>query len=121
MEDSGGNALGLVLKGGPVVGNAYHSSTLAIRASLIPLFDLFFQTSIFFHAVSPRCFGLVPPTSLDGGVVGGVIGSRPGHGMLNESSVRLASMRPDGWFGAFGALLGLIVRLEVVEGGGLEE
>ena len=99
-----------------------HSSTLPIRASLIPLFDLFFQTSIFFHAVSPRCFGLVPPMSLDGGVVGGVIGSLPGHGMLMESSVKFASQwLPKDCLGDLWPLLGLTVRLEVEEGGGLEE
>ena len=70
-----------------------YSSTLAIRASLIPLFDLFFHTSIFFHAVSLRCFGLVPPMSLEGGVVGGVMGSLGGLDVL-ESSVKLPSPLP---------------------------
>lgn len=70
-----------------------HSSTLAMRASLIPLFDFFFQTSIFFHAVSLRCLGLVPPMSLEGGVVGGVIGSFGGLEVL-ESSVILTSPLP---------------------------
>lgn len=70
-----------------------HSSTLAMRASLIPLFDFLFQTSIFFHAVSLRCLGLVPPMSLEGGVVGGVIGSLGGLEIL-ESSVKLALSLP---------------------------
>jgi len=50
---------------------------------------------IFFHVLSDRPFGLwpvapYPEKSLDGGVVGGVIGSpAPGlDGMLPESSVR---------------------------------
>lgn len=50
------------------------SSILPIR-----LVDFFFEPRrpiIFFHVLSPRFRGLHPPMSLDGGVVGGVIGSR---------------------------------------------
>lgn len=70
------------------------SSMVGKRLSRIPLLDFFFHTSIFFHVLSPRLRGLPPPKSLDGGVVGGVIGSRFGLDGLAESSVRLASPLP---------------------------
>jgi hypothetical protein len=113
-------ALNSLTVGKSVVIRVFYSTTLAIRASLIPVLDFFFQTSIFFHAVSLRCFGLVPPISLDGGVVGGVIGSLPEFDALRESSVKLASPLPlELWPLALGILLGFTVRLEFDEGGGL--
>ena len=62
-------------------------SSSIVADGFVPLPDFDFQPNIFFQVLSGRLFGLDPPKSEDGGVVGGVMGSPAGLGALAESSV----------------------------------
>ena len=58
---------------------------------LVDFFLLPRRPIIFLQVLSLFIFGLDPPKSLDGGVVGGVIGESVGLGRLPESSVNIMS------------------------------
>jgi len=70
----------------------------SIRSDLPPGLGLFFVPwnlpIIFFHVFSFLPWGLVPPSSLPGGVVGGVMGELMALMLLPVSSVSVASPLP---------------------------